>query len=737
MNQLIPDWRKKAKPGVSLAQAKSSGLPDGLSRDLARILRPQAAYRWLLPQLAAITPQYIEMTLRGAMAGNHVQAWELFDLMEDSSPRLMKDLNELKGAVVGLDWQIYPYQEEDQPPSASAQAKMRAVSAAMRQMKPSAGDDENDFSATIYDLMDAWAKGQAVLEVDWQRLQAGSLGDLIGPRATYWVHPTCVSWDMSGRLGLRLELTGNIQAPKQKYTLTPGVWQNTTTQPLPSQVAPFPDDKFLVAIHKAKSGTALGGALLRPLAWWWCAANFSASWLLDLAQIFGLPFRWASYDPNAPQAVIDQVCAMLENMGSNAWAAFPAGTTIEWKEATTHGENSPQGDLLDRAEKQMDLLILGQTLTSDTGGSGGGGGSLALGKVHEGVKGEIVQAAGNWAATVLNTQLIPSILRLNFNDDSEAPEFRPRPKTEEDAKANADRDAVLLPMMPMPKAWFYKRHAVPLPEDGEETIGGVPPPAEDPQPTDSDEADDDAADGDTEDQELKAREAGLDDPALEASGTEHYAAAVASDMEHVRMLVAGLQEIGDDRVLAQRALEVADEIDRLKADILKLPASARALAEVQVAAFFNGLTEARKKEALKGGEFHGNQYVTIADEHWTGTPKEMHQRANAIMKGFAPVQHPELGEIKFTAEGRKKTLFDKRTPHEFQSVQALPELTRSARLVGTSPDRKGRAHVAAYHKLEHGLQIGQASYRAEITVKQTEDGGHAAHKFYLHRLTNE
>src|SRR5258705_5783651 len=48
---------------------------------MARIVRPQARYNWLMPNIGAITPQFIEMTLNGAMAGNHVQQWSLFDLM--------------------------------------------------------------------------------------------------------------------------------------------------------------------------------------------------------------------------------------------------------------------------------------------------------------------------------------------------------------------------------------------------------------------------------------------------------------------------------------------------------------------------------------------------------------------------------------------------------------------------------------------------------------------------------
>jgi hypothetical protein len=139
----------------------------------------------------------------------------------------------------------------------------------------------------------------------------------------------------------------------------------------------------------------------------------------------------------------------------------------------------------------------------------------------------------------------------------------------------------------------------------------------------------------------------------------------------------------------------------------------------------------------EGPEFHGTQYVAIADEKWTGGPKQMHKRADTIMRGFGPVQHPRLGEIRFSSDGRDKTLFDKRSPHEFQSVQALPELTRRGRLVKTEPDRKGRADVVAFHKLEHGLKIGEARYRAEITVKETKNEGKKAQKFYLHRLKNE
>ncbi len=209
-------------------------------------------------------------------------------------------------------------------------------------------------------------------------------------------------------------------------------------------LTPFPADRFLVAKCKTKSGSVLGGALLRPLVWWWCAANFSADWLLNFAQVFGLPLRWANYDATAPQETVDRICAMLQNMGNASWGAFPNGTTLEVKaEGQKSGADTPQGDMLDRADKQCDLLVLGQTLTTDTGGMGHGGGSHALGRVHADVRASIIDAAAKFAAGVIEQQLIPSILRLNYGDTDEAPTLTFQERTEDDLTARAQWIATL------------------------------------------------------------------------------------------------------------------------------------------------------------------------------------------------------------------------------------------------------------------------------------------------------
>ncbi len=434
--------------------------------NLNRILRPQARFQWLGPQLAAITPTYIEQTMIGAMAGSYIQAWQIFDLMLKTWPELLACYNELIAGVLKKQLIFEPYKEDDEPPTPSAVEKSKLVSCAIRRMDPDpsqAGD--TDITGTISDVLDAWFRGQSVSEIIWQSVDDPTVGTIWAPKATANVDPTNYGFNSFGTLGLRRDNGKSA-----------GVWpyQTTSLNPQPSVIDPFPENKFLIAMHKASAGSQTGGALLRPLAWWWCAANFSSDWLLNLAQVFGLPFRWANYDTNAPQATIDAICNMLQNMGSNGWAAFPVGTTLEMIQATaTTSDHSPQGELLDRADRYARSLILGQTMTGNHGTTGKGGGQ-AFGQVETTVKDERIEAAGDFAAGVINGQLIRSILMLNYGDAEEMPTAK---FLEDDAPGliEMQRDTGLAKGgLEIGVDYLRKKYDIPEPAEGEETIGGAP-----------------------------------------------------------------------------------------------------------------------------------------------------------------------------------------------------------------------------------------------------------------------
>src|SRR5215831_4425250 len=418
-------------------------------------------FNWILPSVGAITPTYLEMILRGALAGNHVQQFQLFDMMIDNWPELTTCVRELTYGVQRRELIFEPFTEEDEKPTDSAIERTKTVSAVMRRMQPRAEEDENGLTATVADLMDGWFRGVVVMEVMWQTIDAGASGMATGPRATAWVQPTTYGFNQLGILGYN----------------PGGNYQDTTLYTAPNQVQlePFPPDKFLIGVHKMKSGSPLGGPMLRCLAWWWCAANFSCDWLLNLAQVFGLPFRWATYPTASAEATVAAVCDMLANMGSAGWGAFPEGTVLELKDAGRQGGESPQAHLLDRADRYARSLILGQTMTGNTMTSGRGG--QAFGTVEAQLKQDRLEAACDYVAGVFNEQLIPSIIRLNYGDQDELPTCRFLEDTEGTLQ-DAQRDKILIDAgMPIPVSHMRKKYSIPEPEGDEEILEPPPPPA--------------------------------------------------------------------------------------------------------------------------------------------------------------------------------------------------------------------------------------------------------------------
>lgn len=525
-----------------------------INPDLFRILRRQTVGNWMLPSMATLTPQYIENILRGALGGNHVQQWELFDLMLDTWPRLLKNTSEITGAVQAMQWKLEAWAEDDQPPSDAANERKKVVSSGLWQMRPELGSDDNGFETTIGDLCSAWWVGTVVLEIVWESRRVGQLGDLTVPQCTAWAHPRNYGWNEAGQLGLNLNAENSA-----------GIFAGSRAR----SIEPFPENKFLVGICKAKSGPAQTAARLRGIAWWWCAANFSADWLMNLAQLFGIPFRWATYADNAKDGTIDLINDLLDNMGSSGRAAFPEGTNLNFLEAGKNAGSSPQADLLERADKACDLLILGQTLTTDVGE--GGGGSLALGKVHGGVRSQVMQSAANFVARVLNEQFVPAILRENFGDEAEAPYFCPEPRTEKDLKSAADVIASAVSTgLAVPKKWAHEELNIPLPQAGEEIIerqatAPLPGGPGAPMPADS------AARGDTRpasetetetETEIEARRVQLQ---AANADRERLVAALAEKIDPVAKILNRIAEIKDDAALLAALQNLYAEMPALTA----------------------------------------------------------------------------------------------------------------------------------------------------------------------------
>ena len=406
---------------------------------------PQAQVRWLGPGVAWYSPQRVEQLFRQALAGDLRSQWEMFDLMESTWPCLSKCLNQIKDAVVSQGLRVVPFTLKGSKSTSQAEQRAAFIESALHGMVANPARDENDLEDTIRDLLDARGKGISIVEIDWQLQRGRAISpsapsqfpgrasspsapsqfevpiSSILPRCTRWVHPAWYGYPYGPGSG-QLQLRGPTPSTTQPATRNTSPFPGDTSLGYGynagsgSQWMDFPDHKFIIGLCKNKTGHPLGSAMLHVLGFWWAASNFTAEWFLNFCQVFGQPFRWATYDPNMTPDDQAKLQAMLTTMGASAWGMFPSGTSFELKDVAAKAGDNIQLALMDLADKHCTQLVLRQSLTSDAGTSG----SRALGEVHERVLGGVEEALGKWICKTLSP-LVRSLLILNYGDDQDCP----------------------------------------------------------------------------------------------------------------------------------------------------------------------------------------------------------------------------------------------------------------------------------------------------------------------------
>jgi len=431
---VIPTKMNQAAPKADLVQPKIS--------DFAPMF-------WANRRL---DPSQIRWVLQNAAQGSLTDQYELFSLMEDTWPRLLKNLAEVRSNASRGKFTVQPYTTGSEKPTESAKEKADLVEAAMKNWRPRPGTLELGFEDALYHVLDAYGKGISVLEVGWTKNPDGIL-----PRCAHMLSPRRYGWSPDGT---ELGLLGSGST----------VWTPTPTS---TSWQPFPAGQFWCGIWQARSGAPGATALLRALAPYWVGITFGWEWLLATAQIFGVPFRWATYDSSRPE-LLGTLVQMLQQMGTAGFAAFPAGTTLDFKDAVTRSQDNPQILIQQLADKACDLLILGQegSGAQHSQGLNGGGQAQLQGEVRR----EVLHSAAQWCANLLNYQLVPALLQFNWGDVSEPPTVVPDLAGDPDPVQLAQRDQVLsaIPGVRFVASEFYERHGLSKPEDGEETIGGTP-----------------------------------------------------------------------------------------------------------------------------------------------------------------------------------------------------------------------------------------------------------------------
>lgn len=305
-----------------------------------------------------LTPVKLAEIFKEADAGDVLRQMELFEEMEEKDPHLFSQLQTRKNAVTGLDFEIIPFSDDprDKEIADFIEEQINGIE--------SLEDVETD-------LLDAIGKGFAVSEIMWGYDEGHVVVREIKSR-----HQKRFFWDS-------LDDSFKVR-----------------TKDAPEGIL-LPTNKFIVHRYKARSGHTSRAGILRVVAWMYLFKNYDLKDWVSFAEVYGLPLRLGKYAPGASEA--DKVALMqaLIQIGADAAGIIPDGTSIDF--ITT--EKTSSSDLYERlaryCDEQISKAILGQTLTSDSGG-----GSYAQSKTHNDVRHDLTVADCKSLASTLRRDLI-------------------------------------------------------------------------------------------------------------------------------------------------------------------------------------------------------------------------------------------------------------------------------------------------------------------------------------------
>lgn len=414
-----------------------------------RIVNQDALSKFQRYSLLDFRPEVLTAFKRSLETGQLDQVDELYSAMYHEWDSLQKDVNKVTAALGALDFKAVPYADDGEKPTPQAEEVARLVNAALWHA-PQSGTGEwvHSFADLIGSVYHALLRGYNVHEIVW-----AFDGQMYFPSGYLPILPQFFAWEY--RAG-----------EKDRLLLYPdGIGMGTGRD--------FPANKFIVALNTLGVDHPMHNAIFRALVPWFCAAVWGPRWLMQYCQIFGMPFRTFQVATAEERTQLEAKLADLPVVND---VVLLEGESVDVKTAG-NSTGIPQQALIELAEKACHKLILGQTLTSDTTKDGG---SRAQAEVHSDVMHDEILNVGEFVCSVLNAQLIPAIVRMNYGTTQvPMPELRCSLPNSTATKETVDLfDGMINKLgMTLRRSDVYDRLGMAIPDDTDDVLGPAAAPA--------------------------------------------------------------------------------------------------------------------------------------------------------------------------------------------------------------------------------------------------------------------
>lgn len=385
--------------------------------------------QYLTPMLGGLTPARLARTLQAADQGDLVEQHRLFSDMEERDGHIRSEMDKRKAAVAGLEWEIVP------PRNATA-----AEHASAEWVRETLQDAVDPIEDLILAMMDGVGHGFAPIEQEWRR-EGREWLPTIHPRPQEWFRLN------SARTELRLQSASIDGEP-----LLPFGW--------------------IMHTHgKAKTGYLGRLGLFRTLVWPFLYKAYALGDFAEFLETYGLPIIVGKYFAGATAEEKASLMRAVTALGHDARAIMPQEMQLEIQKVTGGAGDSAHLAMMQWAESSESKCILGQTLTADSGKDGGG--SYALGKVHNEVRHDIRNSDARQIAATITRDYIYPLVALNRGVEGlrRCPRLVFTVSEPEDMARYAEALPKLVAVgVQVPAAWAHEKLRIPLPKEGEPVL---------------------------------------------------------------------------------------------------------------------------------------------------------------------------------------------------------------------------------------------------------------------------
>lgn len=374
-----------------------------------------------------LSPVRLAQIFREADSGDVLRQMELFEELEEKDTHLFSQMQTRKLAVTGLEWEVQP---------CSGEERDQQIAAFIRKQL----ENMEFFNDALLDILDAVGKGISVLEIGWTVRDGYNVIESLD-----WVHQKKLFWD----------------------SMTDEMLLRTTEHP---EGISFPRNKFVIHRYKARSGHESRAGLLRVVSWMYLFKNYTLKDWVSFCEVFGMPIRLGKYNQSASEEDKRQLIEAIYSIGSDAAGIIPDSAVIEFIEANKTSTVDIYERLARYCDEQVSKAVLGQTLTSDSGG-----GSYAQGKVHNDVRKDLTKADAETLEKTIRRDIIGPLVEYNFGPDAGIPDFKFNSEEPEELKDTVEIYRTLSVDMGLeiPSSHVYEKFNIPEPKEGEKLLSPV------------------------------------------------------------------------------------------------------------------------------------------------------------------------------------------------------------------------------------------------------------------------